>query len=132
MGLVFDTSIFIHAERANQKLVLSHLTDDEDVFISSITVSELLVGAHMADNKNREIKRKAFAEKVLVNFTVLPFTEEIARVHAELKAKLLKNGKLIGAHDLLIAATAISWGYSVLSFDSKDFKKVPGLQFLSP
>jgi tRNA(fMet)-specific endonuclease VapC len=40
-------------------------------------------------------------------------------------------GKMIGAHDLLIAATALAQGHAVLTQNAKDFKRVPGLTVLT-
>lgn len=50
-----------------------------------------------------------------------------ANVYAELWATLQKTGKRIGAHDLMVAATAISKGFSVATFDLRDFGKIDGL-----
>ncbi len=56
------------------------------------------------------MKREAFVEKVIMEFTSYPFDLAAARIYAELWAGLAAKGQ-IGAHDLLIASTAISLGY---------------------
>jgi hypothetical protein len=50
----------------------------------------------------------------------------VARTHARLWAQLAA-GTPVGAHDLLIAATALAHGYAVLTDDPRDFGRVPGL-----
>ena len=40
---------------------------------------------------------------------------------------LLKKGIRVGAHDLIIASTAIALGFSVATFDLRDYKKIPEL-----
>ena len=63
---------------------------------------------------------------------VLPFDLLVARVHARVSAQLLDAGRLIGAHDLLIAATALAHGYAVLTQNLRDFRRVPGLDVRQP
>lgn len=50
-----------------------------------------------------------------------------ARIYASLWACLAKRGLQIGAHDLIIGATAISLGFSVLTADFRDYRKIKGL-----
>ena len=96
-----------------------------------ITVSELLHGVHRATGARRT-RRRAFVEHVLAGFEPLPITEPIARVHAEVWADLVRRGDVIGAHDLWIAATALTHGFSVATRDRQDFERVGGLRVLSP
>lgn len=128
MGIILDTSILIAYERGNldiDKLVKGNA--DEPFGISVITVSELLHGVHRADSESRRLKREAFAQKVIDTFPVYPFDISASRIYADIWASLLKKGISIGAHDLLIAATAISLGFSVATHNVKDFKKIKGL-----
>lgn len=50
----------------------------------------------------------------------------IARVYAQLLVELRKSGQTIGAHDLQIAATALSGGFEVATHNVRDFIRVPG------
>ena len=128
MGIILDTSILIAYERGNldiDKLVKD--SADEPFGLSAITVSELLHGVHRADSESRRLKREAFVQKVIDTFPVYPFDISAARIYADVWASLLKKGVSIGAHDLLIAATAISLGFSVATHNVRDFKKIKGL-----
>ena len=128
MGVIFDTSILIALER--EDLDPQHLIEgqEDEVFgLSVITASELLHGVHRADTSKRRLKRSAYVERVLEDFTIFPFDLAGSRIYAELWATLQKKGKRIGAHDLMIAATAISKGFSVATFDLRDFGKIDGL-----
>jgi predicted nucleic acid-binding protein len=51
----------------------------------------------------------------------------VARVYAELWATLERGGTKVSAHDLVIGATAVSRGDTVLTRNRRDFGKVPGL-----
>lgn len=130
MGLVIDTCVFIAMER-NDSLDFSDFEDYGEVYISAITASELLYGVHQANSKSRKLKRSAFVEAILKSIAILDFTEEIARLHAEVDYYLSKKGMQIGAHDLIIAATAIGNGAALLTSNVKEFKRVPGLKVLS-
>ena len=64
---------------------------------------------------------------MLSQIETIPFALEEARHHARIWAELALNGKLIGAHDLLIAATALSFGFTLATFNPREFARVPGL-----
>ena len=135
MGLVIDTNIFIDAE--NSRFDLSSLATFShygDAYIAAITISELLVGVHLARSAGARIKRSAFAEAIITNIPVLEFSEEVARTYAEVFANFVKprSRKEGNVHDLQIAATAIAYGFPVLTSNMKDFKKIPGLRVESP
>ena len=104
---------------------------DEDRAISVITVSELLHGVHRATGARRT-RRRAFVEHVLAAFDPLPITEPVARVHAEVWSDLARRGETIGAHNLWIAATALTHGFGVATSDREDFERVHGLRVLAP
>lgn len=130
MGLIVDTNVFISFERRGDVIDLLSFGPSEDIFISVVTVSELLMGVHRADTKTRRDRRSEFVEGILAGVRVLDFTVEIARVHAEIYAGLAKTGQLIGAHDLIIAATANYHGYSLLTDNADEFSRVPGLRVI--
>jgi tRNA(fMet)-specific endonuclease VapC len=131
VGLMLDTNVLIWAERRRGQFDFQKWQSYGDVFISAITVSELLIGVHRADMESRRVRRSAFVEAILAKVPVLDFTSEVARVHAGLYAALANTGQLIGAHDLIIAATAISHGCALLTANIAEFKRVPGLEVLA-
>ncbi len=128
MGLMLDTCVFVHSERSGRFVEFSQWESHGNVYISSVTVSELLVGVHYATRAAVRARRSAFVEAILAKISVLGFNAEEARVHAELFATLAKQGRMIGAHDLIIAATAIFHNCAVLTENTKDFARVPGLE----
>jgi tRNA(fMet)-specific endonuclease VapC len=67
---------------------------------------------------------------VLAAVAVIPFDLVVARVHARLWAQLATIGRPVGAHDLLIAATAIAMGYRVATHDTRSFPHIPGLSLV--
>jgi len=128
MGVIFDTSVLIGFERDSSKLDLYVRGREEEVFgVSAITVSELLHGVHRADSEKRRIVRAAFVEKIIEVFPVFPFDLSAARVYAGIWAGLAKRGKAVGAHDLVIAATCVSLGFSLSTLDLRDYGLIEGL-----
>ena len=63
---------------------------------------------------------------------ILPFGLAEARIHARIWAGLTASGTLIGAHDLLIAATALAHGFDLLTDNVREFSRVPGLVVRQP
>lgn len=128
MGVIFDTSVLIALERGAldpDRLVQGR--EQEPFGISVISAAELLHGVHRADTQKRRIKRASYVEKVLEHYALYPFDLGAARIYAELWATLQKKGVRIGAHDLMIAATAISLGWSVATLDLRDYRRIEGL-----
>ena len=131
MGLMVDTNVFISFEKSGKPIDLSPWDASEKVYISVITASELLMGVHRADTEERRQRRAAFVEVVIAGVGVLEFTLASARIHAELHADLTKKGQMIGAHDLIIAATARYHDLSLLTDNVDEFSRVPGLRVIS-
>jgi tRNA(fMet)-specific endonuclease VapC len=67
-------------------------------------------------------------EKVSELFPIYPFDLTAVRIYAETWARLLAPGLQVGAHDLMIAATALSLGFAVVSADKRHFDKIEGLE----
>ena len=129
MGIIFDTSILIAIERSSDNIErLVEGREEEPFGISTITVSELLHGVHRADSENRRLKREAYVEKIIETFPIYSFDLSASRIYARIWANLAKKGVSIGAHDLIIASTAISLGFSVATSDIRDYGKIKGLK----
>lgn len=129
MGVIFDSSVLVHLER-NLQQVEKVITgrENEPFGISVITVSELLHGVYRADSEKRRLKREAFVEKVIEVFPIYPFDLAAARIYARVWANLARKGAMIGSHDLMIGATCISLGFSVVTLDVRDFGNIPGIK----
>jgi len=129
MGVIFDSSVLVYLERNLQqveKIIIGR--ENEPFGISVITVSELLHGVYRADSEKRRLKREAFVEKVIELFPIYLFDLGAARIYARVWANLAKKGVTIGSHDLMIGATCISLGFSVVTLDFRDFEKIPGIK----
>lgn len=100
--------------------------DDDDVAIAAITVAELLVGVELADRSYRQ-QRSRFVEAILTTLPVEDYDLETARAHASVLAHARRTGRPRGAHDLLIAATALARQRTVVTADAGGFDDLPGV-----
>lgn len=130
MGLILDTSVIIEAEK--KRLSFKKFSNLGNAYMSAITVSELLLGVHLASDEEKKIKRATFVEKVIKSIASLPFQEEEARIYARLIAHLRHKHIMIDAHDVMIAATALEKGFPVLTTNVKHFDPIPGLKIITP
>jgi tRNA(fMet)-specific endonuclease VapC len=142
VGTLLDTTVFIDLERAVRRLspatamaavserLEEQLGPDEDVAIAAITASELLHGVHRASPAYRA-RREAFVEAVLTAFPPLPFGLLAARAHARIWAELASTGQDVGAHDRIVAATAITAGWRVGTANTRHFERIDGLDILA-
>ena len=131
MGVILDTSVLIAAEKQRLDLPLFFSAHPLETFhLSAITASELLHGVARAQPLARRVARTAFVEKVLAEIETIDFDLAVARRHAELWAELEKQGAVIGAYDLVIAATAVHHGHRLATLNRDEFRRVPGLQLV--
>ncbi len=106
------------------------LPDDADVALAAVTVAELLVGVEMASGRRRAL-RKAFVEDLLSVIPLEPYDLEVARAHAGLLAATRSAARTRGAHDLIIAATAVVRDRIVVTEDRTGFEGLPGVEVRS-
>ncbi|MGH3088311.1 MAG: PIN domain-containing protein [Rubrobacteraceae bacterium] len=66
-------------------------------------------------------------EGILERFPMLAVEPATARSHSRLWAELMAEGQLIGAHDLWLAATCLSRGLTMVTANTREFDRVPGL-----
>jgi tRNA(fMet)-specific endonuclease VapC len=127
--MVFVTVAIITIQRSHAALdVLIAGRGEEPFGISIITSAELLHGVERADTEERKLRRQAFVEKVIEYFPVFPFDLTVSRIYARIWAAVARKGWTVGAHYLIIAATAISLDYTVATANIRDFEKIPVLR----
>lgn len=62
---------------------------------------------------------------------VLDFDEGCAQVAAAVRAQLESQGRPIGPHDLLIAATALRHGAALVTRNAAEFSRIQGLEVVN-
>lgn len=125
MGLLIDTDVWVLREQGINT-ALERWEHLGDVFMSSITASELLAGVERASLPHKRTWRSAMVEQLLAEIPVIEIGLREARSHARMMAAMPK-GITIGAHDTWIAAAAIAGGHALLTRNAKDFENFAGL-----
>ena len=100
--------------------------DEDDVALAAISVAELLVGVELADAVNRP-RRQSLVESILATVPVEDYDLDVARAHARLLAHARRSGRRRGAHDLVIAATALARDRIVVTADRDGFSGLAGV-----
>jgi tRNA(fMet)-specific endonuclease VapC len=98
----------------------------EDQFTSSVTLGELLYGAHRSSRTAALLER--IEETLLPELPVLPFDAAAARRYGEIRAELERRGTPIGDADTRVAAIALSRRLKVVTGNERHFRQVPGLE----
>jgi predicted nucleic acid-binding protein len=96
-----------------------------DQFASAITVGELYRGAFRAPDRERWLERIETA--LLPRLSVLPYDVRVARVYGEIRAGAELAGRMPGDADLMIAATALAHGLTLVTGNLRHFRDIPGL-----
>jgi tRNA(fMet)-specific endonuclease VapC len=133
VAALVDSSVVIHIERNGLTFdALVAAAPESPLGLASMTTSELLVGVHRADTPERRRRRQDFVEAFLLRLPVLPFDFDAARIYAQVWAQPAAAGQMIGANDLVIAATALAHGYAVLTDNVRHFERIAGLEVQRP
>lgn len=126
MRFLLDTSTCISIIRERPARVIRRLTaqDISDVGISTITLSELEYGVEKSSRPERN--RLALAQ-FLAPLEVLPYDDRAASAYGPIRAELERQGTPIGPLDTLIAAHALALGLTLVTSNTREFRRVPGL-----
>ena len=122
MKYLLDTNMCIYAQKQNPS-VIAHLKESwqEGIAISSITLAELEYGVQKSVNKERnEISLMKFLSIV----EILPFDSSAALEYGSICADLTTKGTKIGTMDMLISAHARAEGLTVVTHNTREFKRV--------
>ncbi|HTF32248.1 MAG TPA: PIN domain-containing protein [Myxococcota bacterium] len=129
MASLIDSSVLVDIERGRTDLgVLLEKRGDRGIAMAAITAAELLHGVHRLRISKRKTRAEAVVEVLLSSMPVIPFDLVCARAHARLGAELARREVTVGTHDLMIGATALARGFSVLTRDQRSFPRIPGLE----
>lgn len=119
-----DTCSYI-MKRSNDRLIRRlQRVSVSDVCISVITKAELLYGVGVSTHKQQD---QAALAAFLQYVEVLPFPDEASSQYAKIRADLKKRGMMIGANDLFIAAHACSLDLTLVTNNTREFKRIRDL-----
>lgn len=130
MAYLLDTNTCIAYLNKSSLRVYEKMTAQlpEDIFICDVVQYELYYGAYKSDrtDKNLEKLKVLFGE-----FVSLPFDSKAAELCGKIRADLQARGAPIGAHDFQIAAIAIANNLTLVTHNTKEFRRVTGLKIIN-
>ena len=137
MGLVLDSSVAIAAERRGDNVTqlleaIESTLGDQETVLSAVGLTELVPGIYRAQSPQLRLRRESFIRELLQDVEVLSYTVETAWLAGKIDGEQQERGITIPFPDLLIGATALQYGYSVLTVNARHFQLIPGLTILSP
>jgi tRNA(fMet)-specific endonuclease VapC len=130
MQYLLDTNICIYLIKKKPIEVLRQFSSHSigELGLSSITVSELKYGVEKSQQKE---KNERALEKFLIPFVIEPFDYRAAVIYGKIRAYLEADGNSIGPLDNLIAAHALSLDLTLVTNNTKEFLRVPGLKVVN-
>ncbi len=105
----------------------SVIGSNDDVAIAAVTAAELVLGVELADARHRP-GRQRYVEDLLTLVQIEGYDLAVARAHGSLLAHARIAGRPRGAHDLIIAATAVARDRTVVTDDVAGFEALPGVR----
>ena len=127
MRYMLDTNICIYSIKHKPEQVFLRLQEHEpaDICIYSVTYAELVHGVE----KSQAIEKNRLALALLLsNIEILNVDANAAESYGKIRADLEKQGTSIGPLDMMIAGHAKSLNYTVVTNNTKEFNRVPGLK----
>jgi len=115
--------MYMNGRSPNLRRRLDSLRPD-DIGVCSVVKAELFYGAMKSRNRAATL---AAQQQFLAPFVSLPFDDAAALIYCKIRADLEAAGKPIGGNDMLIAAIAVSAGLTLVTHNSLEFARVPGL-----
>jgi tRNA(fMet)-specific endonuclease VapC len=123
-----DTNAWIsYLRRKNTALVQRfQQTDPADLRLCSVVLGELFYGVHHGPQPY-QAQNLTLLTQLRQQFASLPFDDRAAEEYGKLRADLAARGTLIGPNDLMIAAIAMASGSVLVTHNTAEFRRVPGL-----
>jgi tRNA(fMet)-specific endonuclease VapC len=123
--ILLDTNICIYIINAKPPAVLARFQQYRlgDIGLCSVVAAELAFGVA----KSGSMRNRQALEMFLAPLTILPFDTAAVWVYGDLRADLERRGTPIGSLDTMIAAHALSLQARLVTNNTREFAKVPGL-----
>jgi predicted nucleic acid-binding protein len=128
MRVFVDTSVIVDIDRGRQEVIelCRRLTKEHEVYLSTVTVSEVLTGSYL---RRDAAKAVAKAKRVLGQFSWVNLDGAVAERTAQLNAYLIAEGQPIEYQDQAIAASCLTTNSDILLTSNKEhFARIPPLR----
>ena len=127
MIFMLDTDICIYIIKRKPVSVLKRLESLKpgQLAMSAITFAELMNGAKKSQHIEANLAKLNALGELL---DIRPFDKQAAVSYGDVRSALEKKGETIGGNDLLIAAHALSLGWTLVTNNEREFSRVEGLK----
>jgi tRNA(fMet)-specific endonuclease VapC len=127
MKWMLDTNICIDIITQRPQQVLDRFQGHTvgDIGVSVVTLAELEYGVSAS---SRPARNREALNQFVSPLEVAAFDRNATAAYGRLRAALKKKGQMIGSLDLLIAAHAVSLDVRLVTHNSREFARVPGLK----
>jgi len=123
---LLDTNICVYWLKGNERIELKILSVGMDnIALSFINVSELYYGAYKSQRVEANLK---LISQLTDQLNVVESDEAISEMFGQLKATLENAGTIVDDADLFIAACAKVHGLTLVTNNTKHFKRIKGLK----
>jgi tRNA(fMet)-specific endonuclease VapC len=128
MNYLLDTNAWIAFLNRRTSKVAHRLaaTNPAEVRLCSVVMAELYFGAYKS---SRTAANLALLARVSAQYASLPFDDVAADHYGQIRVGLARAGTPIGPNDLMIAAIALARGLTLVTHNTAEFGRVPGLRF---
>lgn len=137
MPVLLDTcAVSEYSQRTRNPRAIAYLEslNPAGTFVSAVTLAEIRKGIELLlISKRRSRLEDWFQHEFLVRYTsqIVPFNEATAHHWGRVMARLTRAGFSMGYADSLIAATALAYGWAVVTRNESDFVRC-GVQLINP
>jgi tRNA(fMet)-specific endonuclease VapC len=123
MNYLIDTNICIYLMNHYPEKVIQKFKQVEvgDIGISTISVSELQYGVSKSVHREKNQKR---LREFLAPLEICAYDTTAALAYGDIRQYLERNGRLIGPLDMLIAAHALGHGWTLITNNEDEFKRI--------
>lgn len=120
--IIVDSCVLIKAFRKDV-IAINDLKEIIDITAYSvITQLELLIGANT-------LQKKEAVKTIFESYYGIPLNPSISVKAIEIMQKYVNGQRIVSVPDCLIAATSITTGYPLLTYNKKDFDFIEGINF---
>ena len=126
MTYLLDTNVWVAFLRNPNSPIVPRLRARQpgDVCVCSVVVGELYYGCLCSANPTAN---RAKVEALMRPYRSLPFDDAAAEQYASVRRHLESLGAPIGPYDVQIAAIALANGCAVVTHNTEEFSRIPGL-----
>ncbi len=128
MNYLLDTDIIIYWLNNTYPSIQQRIehVDNNQIYISSITVAELYFGAYNSSKIDENIN---LLEEFTSEIGILPLDKKCGKVFGKIKSDLKNTGEIVNDSDLFIASIAINNNLCLVTNNEKHFSRIKDLHF---